>query len=37
MKKTFEEPKMEIVVVTENDVIATSGFAGLEDEFEMTV
>ncbi len=37
MKQTFIAPEMEIVSVNASDVIATSSFAGIEDEFDLTV
>ncbi len=37
MKQNFELPVMEIVTVAAGDVIATSSFVGIEDEFTLEV
>lgn len=33
-KKTYETPTVELLKFDNNDVITTSGFEGVEDEFE---
>lgn len=37
MKQTFVAPELKIVNMNSSDVIATSNFTGIEDEFELTV
>ena len=34
MKKLFEDPELEVLEITQEDILTSSGWSGEEDEFE---